>query len=68
MDFSIKQALTVVVVLVAAVAVVATAITMTNDNNSKTKTQNDGLWNKIQENSNAQGSPTKRPAMAFFLL
>lgn len=55
MDFSIKQALTVVVVLVAAVAVVATAITMTDKNNENTQKENDGLWNKIQENSNAQG-------------
>ena len=47
MDFSIKQALTVVVVLVCAVAVVATAIVMTNKNNVSTNTKNDNLWNSI---------------------
>lgn len=47
MDFSIKQALTVVVVLVCAVAVVATAIVMTNKNNEYTNTKNDNLWNSI---------------------
>lgn len=47
MDFSIKQALTVVVVLVCAVAVVATAIVMTNKNNEFTNTKNDNLWNSI---------------------
>jgi len=46
MDFSIKQALTVVVVLVCA-AVVATAIVMTNKNNESTNTKNDNLWNSI---------------------
>lgn len=46
MDFSIKQALTVVV-LVCAVAVVATAIVMTNKNNESTNTKNDNLWNSI---------------------
>lgn len=47
MDFSIKQALTVVVVLVCAVAVVSTAILMTNKNNKSTNTKNDNLWNSI---------------------
>lgn len=47
MDFSIKQALTVVVVLVCAVTVVATAIVMTNKNNESTNTKNDNLWNSI---------------------
>lgn len=35
MDFSVKEALTVVVVLVAAVAILATAIAMTDGNNKK---------------------------------
>lgn len=47
MDFSIKQALTVVVVLVCAVAVVATAIVMTDKNNKSTSSKNDNLWNSI---------------------
>lgn len=55
MDFSIKQALTVVVVLVAAVAVVATAISMTDKNNDSAEQQNDKMWNQVNEqiNSNA---------------
>lgn len=53
MDFSIKQALTVVVVLVAAVAVVATAITMTDKNNENTTEHNEALWNQIG-NTNTQ--------------
>ena len=47
MDFSIKQALTVVVVLVCAVEVVATEIVMTNKNNESTSSKNDNLWNSI---------------------
>lgn len=47
MDFSIKQALTVVVVLVCAVAVIGTTIVMTNKNNESTNSKNDNLWNSI---------------------